>query len=211
MPETLPPPFDDLRTAAGYFSRGLGELLILHVLDESVILGNIVLEKGKVVLKDRGYMTGITPAQIAMPMQRGIVGTVCDLSGREWESLTFLGTQHCRLPSGASVAQLASSTAGKDQSAGGAVNFAGSVYRGFELLLRSQVLPVISLKSLETDQDCIGQAVCDLRIASIPQPIIHRIYDAVRNSIQKHLTVAVEDLELDDEEFKRLFGDYMNK
>lgn len=209
MPKTLPPPFDDLRTAAGYFSRGLGELLVLHVFEDTVILGNIALEKGQVILKDRGLLNGVKPEQVAVSMQSGILGAICDLPGREWESLTFLGTLHCRLPSSASAVRRASPTAGKDEPGGAAMKFQGSVYRGFELLLQNQFLPVVLLKSLDTEQGYRGQAVCDLRIASIPQPLIHKINDAVRHTIQKYLTVAVEDLELDDEEFNRLFGSYM--
>ena len=38
------------------YQRGLGELVVLHRTDKQVLLGNMVMEKGDLVLKDSGAM-----------------------------------------------------------------------------------------------------------------------------------------------------------
>ncbi|MGE0384645.1 MAG: hypothetical protein AB7Q97_07920 [Gammaproteobacteria bacterium] len=191
------------------FLRGLGELLILHVSGERVLLGQLAVEKGKAVLKDRELLSGFAPAQVATSIEAGIVGAVCDLPGREWETLSFLGTKHCQIPTDLSATRAGLLKAVKGKEGGSLIDFEGSWYRGFHLMLEHYLLPVVTLIPLPTLRNATGLAVCDLKMATLPLPVLQSVHDVLRSQVDKRLTIAVEDVNVDQDEFTQLFGAYL--
>lgn len=194
----------------GLYSLGLGELLMLYVTHDKVLLGNLVIEKGKLAIKDRGHLKNVRPAQVAACLDAGIMGALCSLEGCEWQSLTFLGVEHCHVPTG----DLSETRTGllmvtKNQYGDSLMDFKGSVYRGFQLMIDNHFLPIVLCRSLETTQGVPGLAVCDLRLASIPLATVQKVNQAVRASVDRYLTLDVQDLDMGDEEFSQLFGAYL--
>ena len=88
------------------------------------------------------------------------------------------------------------------------IDFVGSVYRGFQLLLDYHYLPVVLLKHVRTKAGEDGLAVSDLRMVPMEISIIQTVNDIVRKSVEKRLTFGVADLQLNPDEFTGLFGDY---
>jgi hypothetical protein len=90
--------FNDQKTFIGeLFECGLGELFVLHTGGAEPVLDQVVQDKGKLVLKDRKMMAGVTTAQFGLCNDLGIVGAVCYEQGNEWESLTFVRPEHRQL------------------------------------------------------------------------------------------------------------------
>jgi len=165
------------------FERGVGELLMIQQTVDRVLLGNLVMDKGALLLRDRGLMKGVSQASVAACWDIGVIGAVCDLKGNEWASLTFLGADHCKIPVDLSstrnrLLKGITSTAGES-----VIVFKGSVYRGFQLLLDANLLPLVLPFPIETDEKVIGLAVCDFRFASVSIDIISTVNDLVRTSI----------------------------
>ncbi len=196
---------------AHLFARGLGDLLTLHVVDGQVLLGNLLPEKGRVVLKDRGFMTGVSAGQIATAFESGALGAVCDLPAQEWVSLSFLGARHCHLPVDLSATRTGLLQSSRNRHGDALHDFRGSVYRGFQLMLDSHFLPVVSLKAVGTELGVTGLTVYDLRLASIDLDAVAAINDYVRRAIDRHLTLAVEDVSVTRDDFERLFGSYLKR
>lgn len=193
------------------FERGLGELLMLQQDADRVLLGNLVMDKGALILRDRALMKGVSTRAVATCWDIGIVGAVCDLRGNEWDSLTFLGADHCRIPVDLSATRQnlmkgITSIAGESL-----IVYKGSVYRGFKLMLDANLLPLVLPIPIETDEGTVGLAVCDFRFASIPIDIVLKVNDLVRTAVDRHLTLSVEEFEIDENEFDQLFGGYIKQ
>ncbi len=191
------------------FLRGLGELLVLHTKGDQVLIGNIAVEKGKAVFKDRGFLHGISAAQVATSLEYGIVGVITDLRDRHWQTLTFLGITHCRIPVDLSATRTGLLRTTRGAQGDTLVDFEGSWYRGFQLMLEHHFLPVVAMIPVPTAKYGSGLAVCDLKMATLPLEMMQRIHNAVRVTVDKHLTVEVEDVDVDSEDFTRLFGAYL--
>ena len=192
------------------FSRGLGELLMIQQTPDRVLCGNLVMDKGALMLRDCGLMRGVKPAAVAACWDIGVIGAVCDLQGNEWASLSLLGADHCRIPVNLSstrhrLLKGITSTVGEN-----ALVFKGSVYRGFQLLLDANLLPLVLPFPIETDENVVGLAVCDFRFASLPIDTISKVNDLVRTSVENHLKLSIEEFEMDDGEFEKLFGNYLH-
>jgi len=135
---------------------------------------------------------------------------VCHLPGNEWKSLTFLGADHCRIPVDLSTTR--HDLLGRVVSPRGEhlITFKGSVYRAFQAMIESHLLPVVIPQPLVTDTGFIGLAVSDLRFASIPLEAIMAANDLVREAVERHLTLTVEDFAMDEAEFEKFFGTYLH-
>jgi hypothetical protein len=193
------------------FDLGLGELLTIRSKDDALLLGHLVMDKGNLVFKDRGLLKAIPPARVAPCWDIGIVGAVCDLQGNEWDSLTFVGADHCRIPVDLSTTRhglLRGIVNTNDESA---IVFKGSVYRGFKLLLDAHLLPLVVPLPIDTDEGVTGLAVTDFRFASVPIDVVSRINDLVRTSVERHLTLTIKDYEIGEDEFQQLFSKYLEK
>ncbi len=191
------------------FARGLGELLMLRQKGSLVMLGNLVMDKGALTFKDRGLLGGIEPAQVATCWDIGITGAICDLRGKDWDSLSYLGPDLCHIPVSLSTTRhrlLRSvvNVAGEDM-----ITFHGSAYRGFKMLLDAHLLPVVLPMVIETREGGRGLAVSDFRYASVPLETVLAVNDVVRSSVERQVCLTVEDFEVSDEEFGSLFSGYL--
>ena len=119
------------------FEQDLGELLVLHRTDTRVFLGPLVLDKGKITVKDAGLLPDIKVSDLDPCFDNGFIGCVSHSEGQEWDSLTFHGMELCDLPvSLSSTAHSTLASAGNEYGEN-LTDFQGSVYRGFKLMLQS--------------------------------------------------------------------------
>lgn len=188
------------------FMRGLGQLLVLHITSENAILGHVSYEKGKLMIRDRGLLGKVKPAQLAPCWDHGILGCLYSTDKFEWNSLTFCGLEQTDMPVNLSDTRQGAMFAAENQYGENLVNFTGSVYRGYQLMLDNHYLPVITLKSINIKSGENGLAVGDLRAAPIDLSVIRKVNDIVRESIEKQLLLEVEDVQINPEKFDEMFG-----
>ena len=189
--------------------QGLSEHFVLHIVGGKPCLGHILYDKGRLHLKDAGALTGISPTSLKACWENGIVGMITPSKNREWESLTFLGVENCRIPVDLSTTRHDVMGSAKNQYGDSLVTFEGSIYRGFKLLLNNHFLPVILLHQIKSRAGMDGLAVADLRIAPMPIKTILQINDMVSNVVDKKLSMGVEEADLDNMDFEKLFGNYL--
>ncbi len=191
------------------FMRGLGQLLVLHLTKESVFLGHVSYEKGKLMIRDRGLLgNGVKPAQLAPCWDYGLLGCLYSTDKFEWNSLTFCGLEQTEMPVDLNDARQGALFAAQNQYGENLINFTGSVYRGYQLMLDNHYLPVITLNLINTKTGEAGLAVSDLRAAPIDLAIIRKVNDIVRESIEKQLLLEVEDVQVNSEKFDEMFGNF---
>ena len=194
---------------ASLFDRGLGELLVLSVSDQAVTLGQLARDKGKLVLKDRGYLKGkTTPQQVEPCWDIGVMGALCHQSGHDWESLTFVGTDYCVSNEDLTSSRMGMMKAARNQFDENLLDFCGSFYRGFQLMLDSHFLPVVLPHAVPLKDGKTGLAVSNLRVAGVPMEALYAVHDHLQKIIEPHLSLEAEDVFVDDDEFSSLFGKY---
>ncbi len=193
------------------FKRGLGELLVLHTLKGKIYLGKMLFKKGRLVIKDQGFLSNLKSDELLKCWENGIIGAVCHSDNHEWESLTFCGLEKCDVPkedllskTGHGGLVLAENEYGEQL-----IDFIGSVYRGYQLMLNNHFLPVVLMKKMPLKEGGFGLAVANLRAAPIEISIIYDVHNVVMESIAEHLTLEVDDVHIESEQFSKLFGDYM--
>jgi hypothetical protein len=190
------------------FERGLGELPILRNKDTRVLLGNLVMDKGALVFRDRDTLAGVSVADVAPCWDLGLIGAVADIRGKEWDSLSFLGPELCKIPVNLSstrhnVLRRVAPTGDED-----VFTFFGSVYRGFKMMLDSNLLPLILPLPIETQDGVIGLAVTDFRYATVSLDLLRQVNDLMRVAVDRQLTLSVEEVDVDDAEFNELFAQF---
>ena len=193
------------------FMQGLGQHLVLHTTENRIYLGYLSYEKGKLMIRDRGLLDSVKPAQLAPCWDYGFLGCLYTTNKHEWQSLTFCGIEHCDMPPNLSDTRQGAMFSAENQYGENLVNFTGSVYRGYQLMLDNHYLPVVTLKSMKTKTGESGLAVGDLRAAPIDLSIIRKVNDIVRESIERQLLLEVEDLQMNEEKFEEMFGKLMPK
>ena len=193
------------------YQHGLGDLLILHIVNNKVILGNITYNKGKLTFKDRNYLPDFNPADLKPCWENGMIGMVSKSSGHEWESLTFYGLEYCNIPVDLSSTRHGLLVAAENQFGDKLIDFVGSIYRGYQLMLDRHFLPVILFKEMSVKSGETGLIVTDLRTVRMKISLIRTIHDVVRESIADHLQVNISDADLNTMEFQNLFGDFMSR
>ncbi len=191
------------------FKYGLGEHLILHVSRNESILGKIIYDKGKMLLKDQQLLAGFKPEYLKPCWEKGQIGMICSPRNKTWESLSFYGLEKCNLPLDLESTRHGSLTAAQNQYGEKLVDFVGSIYRGFNLMLENHFLPVILLQQVNAKSGEIGLAVTDLRTAPMPINLIQKIHDIVREGIDVRLSLNVEDTDLAATDFKSIFKQYL--
>ena len=191
------------------FKDGLSELALLHVTSNSVVLGNVVFEKGKLIIRDLGLLGGMKPAQLAPCYESGLLGMVGPSLGFTWQSLTFFGLEECALPVDLGKTRHGALVAAQNQYGESLINFTGSVYRGYQLMLDNHFLPVVIMKEVQTKKGAKGLAVSDLRTVPMDLSVIRKINDYVRGSVEKRLILEVENIPMEEDEFSRLFANYL--
>ena len=191
------------------FDRGLGELLMLSISGDTTTLGQLTRDKGRLILKDRGFLKGRTlPQQVEPCWDIGVMGAVCHQSGREWESLTFVGTDFCVSNEDLSSSRMGMMKAARNQFDENLLDFCGSYYRGYQLMLDSHFLPVVLPHAVELKDGNTGLAVSNLRVAGVSMEALYAVHDHLQNVISPHLSLEAEDVFVDEDEFSSLFGKY---
>jgi hypothetical protein len=194
------------------FMQGVGQLLVLHITKESVLLGHVSYEKGKLMIRDRGLLgKELKPARLIPCWDYGLLGCLYSTDKYEWNSLTFCGLEQTDMPVDLSDTRQGALHAAENQYGENLINFTGSIYRGYQLMLENHYLPVVTLKPINTKTGEAGLAVCDLRAAPIDLAIIRKVNDIVRESIEKQLLLGVEDVQVNSEKFDEMFGDFLPK
>jgi hypothetical protein len=189
--------------------QGLSEHLILHIVNGKSCLGHILYDKNRLHLKDTGALAGLDP-KILMPCwENGIVGMITPSRNREWESLTYLGVENCRIPVDLNSTRHGVMSQIRNQYGDSLVSFEGSIYRGFKLLLDHHFLPVILLHQVKSKAGIDGLAVSDLRIAPMSIKTLLLVNDIVSNVVVKKLSMNVDETDLSDIDFKKMFGNYL--
>lgn len=192
------------------FERGLGEFLVLHLKQSTSILGRITYDKGNLVIRDSGYLVKTPAARLAPVWQSGILGMISSQQEREWKSLTFSGVNHCSLKAGVDEARHSVLGETFNDSGEDLLNFNGSIYRGYQLMLDNNYLPVIMLRTIESIDGYTGLAVCDLRAAPVSLHVIQSVNEAVRQSAERHRDIEVKNIELERSEFEMLFEEFLH-
>jgi hypothetical protein len=193
------------------YKQGLGEYLILHINKGKVILSNINYEKGRIVFDEKNYLPDFEPKRLKACWENGTLGMVAQSLGHEWESLTFYGLEHCQLPADLSSTRHGALAATENQFGDNLIDFVGSTYRAFQLMLDSHYLPVILFKPLKTSSGEIGLTVTDLRMMPMDIALIQTIHDVVRKSVDSKISVDIDEANLNTVEFESLFGSFMSK
>lgn len=193
------------------FRFGLGEYLVLHIDAGKTILGKIYYEKGKLLLKDDGLLAGYKPEFVRPCWEKGLIGMVCGPSNKEWESLTFYGLEKCDLPVDLESTRYGSLNAAQNQYGEKLVDFTGSVYRGFNLMLDNHFLPVILLQRVNAKSGEAGLAITDLRTVSMPISLIQKVHDIVREQVDQRRSFNVQDTDLSLSDFQNIFGRYLDE
>ena len=193
------------------YKQGLGEHLILHINKSNVILSNITYKNGRLAFKNENYLSDFQPDQLKPCWENGTLGLVSSSIGHEWESLTFYGLEHCQLPADLSSTRHGAMVAAENQYGDKLIDFVGSAYRGFQLMLDNHFIPVILFNPIKTTSGETGLIVTDLRAAPMAISLIQTIHDVVRMSIEDKLAIGIDDANLNTAEFESLFGDFMSR
>lgn len=191
--------------------QGLSEHLVLQIVNGKACVGHILYDKNRLYLKDTGLVADINPVNLKSCWENGIVGMITPSNKRHWESLTFLGVENCQIPVDLSTTRHGVMEMVKNQYGESLVTFEGSVYRGFKLLLDNHFLPVILLHQIKSKSGIDGLAVADLRIAPMPIKTIRLINDIVSKVVERKLTIEVEEAIMDENNFAKMFGNYLDK
>ena len=193
------------------FGQGLEELLILHRTETRVYLGPLVLNNGRVSVKDARLLPGIKVSDVDPCFDNGFLGCVTHSLGKGGDCLSFHGMELCNLPvSLSSTAHSTLASAGNEYGEN-LSDFMGSVYRGFKLMLDNQFIPVLLLRNIHTHTGESGMAVTDLRMMSMDVSMIRNLNHVVRESVEKHLSSGLDDVEIQDDQFAELFGDFIKE
>jgi len=197
---------DTIRTL---YAQGLGELFVLHTKNDRPLMGQLYFEKGKLTLRDQGLLAGMALSQLKPCWETGLLGLICSSKGKDWESMTFHGLEHCDLPQDLGKTRHGALVAAQNQYGESLIDFVGSVYRGYQLMMEHHFLPVVLLQELSTHEGEIGLAISDLRTVPMSISMIRKLNDIVYKSVEKQLTMAVDDSAMDQDEFEKMFGSYL--
>ena len=190
--------------------QGLSEHLVLQIVNGKSCLGHIMYDKNRLFLKDTGILTDINPVYLKPCWENGVVGMITPSNKREWESLTFLGVENCKVPVDLSSTRHGVMGMVKNQYGESLVTYEGSIYRGFKLLLDNHFLPVILLHQIKSKSGIDGLAVADLRIAPMPIKTVLQVNDIVAKAVENKLSIGVEEAAMDDQDFEKMFSSYIN-
>lgn len=190
------------------FKRGLGDLPLMLHQEGRVLLGNLVMDKGKLVFRDLGMLKDTPSNNVAPCFDLGIIGAIADIRGEEWSSLSYIGPDNCQIAVDLSSTRQRVLGGLMGSNGENLLNYYGSVYRGFQMLLDSNLLPVILPVPLRTKKGEMGLAVTDFRFATVALTVVSEVYDLVRVCVDRKLTFSVEEVMVDDSEFENMFGSF---
>lgn len=190
-------------------ANGLADLPVMQRRGDGAVLGTLRIDGDKLRLDNCGVLDGVTGLSVAPCWDIGIVGAVCQMPDREWPGLTFLGADRCRIPVDLSRTRhdLLRYTMNSDGES--IIEFRGSLHAGFNAMLNAHLLPVLIPLVIATREGVAGLAVCDFRFASAPLRVTVQVNELVRKAVDPHLASDVEDVDLSDDEFASMFGNYL--
>jgi len=193
---------------AALFRRGLGEFPMLRRVGDEARIGVLAMNKGKLVFKDRAILQDVPFSNVAPCWDLGLVGALADLQGQEWQSLSFLGVNRCEIK--ADLSSTRHDVLGRIVSGTGdnILDFKGSVYRGFRLLLDAGLLPIVLPLPIGTQERVMGLAVADFRFATVPLDALIRVNDLVRHVTDEQVELDVHEVDMDEAEFDALFDQF---
>lgn len=193
------------------YKKGLGELLMLHTKKGRLYLGRMLYEKERLVIKDQGFLSSLKSDELLQCWENGIIGAVCYSENQDWESLTFCGLEQCEVSSEDLLSKTGHSglLAAENEYGEQIIDYFGSVYRGYQLLLSNHFLPVVLMTKIRTKKGGFGLAVSNLRAAPLSISIINDVHNVAMETVEKHLTLEVDDVQIESEQFSTLFGDYL--
>jgi hypothetical protein len=191
------------------FNLGLGELLVLHARKSGPLLGQVVQEKGRLTLKDHSMLQGVETAQVGPCYDIGICGAVCFQEGHQWESLTFVGPEHCLLDMDLTATHVGLMRAARNAFNERLIDFTGSVYRGYQLMMDNHILPVVLMKEIPLEGGGTGLAVSNLRIAGISFEVLGAVHSELRDLMERKLSLDVQDVVLNESDFDSLFAQFI--
>ena len=202
---------DLLEIINSLFKQGLGELFILHTMKGKIYLGKMLYDKGGLVIKDQDFLSLLESDQLLNCWENGIIGAVCYSEKQEWKGLSFCGLDQCEIPKEDLLSKTAHGglMAAENEYVEQIIYYFGSVYRGYQLLLSNHFLPVVLMTKIRTKKGGFGLAVSNLRAAPLSISIINDVHNVVMESVEKYLTLEVDDVQIESEQFSTLFGDYL--
>jgi len=176
------------------FRQGLGELPVFHSRLNSVYLGNMVYERGRIFFKDKGMLIGIQEVSEVPDWNSHIVGTVCYRKLLKWESLSFYGIDYCELQSAPDPGFVVRLKGIQNQYGDRLFDFIGSIYRAYHLMLDNGLLPVVLLRPVKIKGNEPGLMIADLKSTPTGKQMGDEIERAIRHAIERHLTLNVEEI-----------------
>lgn len=194
-----------------FMLQGLGELLILCRKQDQMYLGKMFCENEKYIVRNEGYLSDINADSMLPCWGNCVLGAIYSKADAPWSGLTFCGLEHCDLKVDLSKTSHRALQAAENQYGDHLIDFTGSVYQGFQLMLDNYFLPVVLLTRIRIKSGESGLAVTDLRAAPLPISTILTVNNIANESIKKHLKVDVDDMQVNPEQFDSLFQDYLSK
>jgi hypothetical protein len=191
------------------FKHGLGDLHILHAYQEKIYFGKMQFEKSRLVIKDNKLLTDFKVEQLKPCWESGYLGLVCFEKGYTWESLSFYGIEECDLPVDLSQTRHGALLAAENQYGDKLVDFVGSVYRGYQLMLDNHFLPVVLMKEAKTRNGTPGLIISDLMVCPMDIALLRGIFDEIHKSVERYLILTVDDVQMNQDDFEDMFGDYL--
>jgi hypothetical protein len=188
---------------------GLGNYLILHKSSKHVFFGHLVFEKGNMGIHDTGLLNDLSPQLFAPVWDDGLIGMISQTDKHEWDSLTFYGTEECDVTPDLGATRNSALASAENEYGDNLINFTGTVYRGFELMLENSFLPVVLLKPIKSKSGDMGLVVADLRTAPMKIDLLIKLNEMVVKSIEKYRVLNVDDVEMTTEDFENYFGAYI--
>lgn len=190
---------------------GLSNYYVLHKVNDDIFFGQISFDKGHMTLKDTGLLQDLRPELFNEIWNEGLIGMICRSENHQWEDLTFYGLEKCDVKPDLSKTRVKSLIAAQNQYGDELIDYTGSIYRGFEMFMNSNFLPVVLLRPVRSSAGEMGLKVADLRIVPMKIQLLVQINELVANTIENCRKLQVDDLDMSDEEFRRYFGGYVSE
>ena len=187
---------------------GLSNYYLLHRAGNHVYFGNVNFDKGHLVINDTDILADISPALFEPVWHGGLIGMICHSDKHDWDSLTFYGLEHCETKPDLDSTRGNNLIAAENEYGDSLINFKGSLYRGFDLLLENSFLPVILMMPIKSKNNEIGLMVADLRTAPLKIKILLKLNDMVTQSIQMSKVMKVDGVDMSTDEFQKYFNQY---
>ena len=188
--------------------HGLAELPVLQRCCDHLLLGHLSKRNGRLVFRNSGILKNLDVEHASGCWDIGLLGALTILEGEEWDSLSFVGAEHCVFP--VEMAHTRKNNLEKISISHGSsiYNFRGSFYRAFEIILDANHTPIVLPTPVLLRSGEVGLAVTDFRKATLPVETLSLIHSMIRAAIMRKTDFSVEEIQVEPGEFGQLFHDY---